>query len=441
MRSAGDSRVRRVALDLLAAGDTRGAEVAQRLPAMQSAGKVDAIRSLLGREHTSAPALPAPYTPTGGGDLFDRVGGLTDQLRHRVVTDMAQSQGDAAAHTGIAQATVDAHRAGALQAQAARAPMFNVPGALVEENRAIISGPYDRYAADASQAGGAHKRALDRMGSAGDLYLREVAAGLPVQRAIGDRQRADIEWEREQRRLEAEERARDREHSALMRQLQLDLARMEAEERAGGGLGDDDLSDSELRTRLMGAARLQRDEGVQRAVAMPGASTGAPGLGGFVAQGIRKVGAIGRELGTPLERRATDIADAAGIDPFRARGVIGEPTPPKASAKPKQPRLKTGAVGNISAPEVQRIKGTPYYDKIAKGVKARVGATVDDKGTPYYYEDLVDDLRDQFGTSYPKSVKIVLAEWGHLFPRRPKGKAAEKAEQKRRDERRKRQGA
>lgn len=136
-----------------------------------------------------------------------------------------------------------------------------------------------------------------------DLALRQSDAD--AQLAL---QKQDYEAKQQQaaldREWEMEKRAWEREDQNFKLQ--------ERAAKAAAGGGGDELSDSELRTRLMGAGRLAAEE------------TKGSGFLGRAQSAIKNVATPGQQTKSP-EEWAREIGLASNIDPARVYGLITDP--------------------------------------------------------------------------------------------------------------------
>lgn len=199
-------------------------------------------------------------------DAFDAAKNETDQARKGLLQAIAQGGTAARQAYEAQQAQLQAQRASAVEQLARDSGVIGAPEAQLAELRRRVGQTYDTQIGALGNAAASRSADMAQRQAAGESYLSQVDAAIPVLRAQGDRQRAQLQ-------AEAEEKARDRELRTMLSEMQLARAgldfdtaaerasasRATAAAKAAGTARGDDLSDSELRTRLLGAAQLRTE--------------------------------------------------------------------------------------------------------------------------------------------------------------------------------------
>lgn len=212
------------------------------------------------------------------------------------------------------QALIASQKTAAVRAALAEAAQRGAPAGMQAEISSTVGAPYDRQIGNLSQASASRTAELAQLSAGNAAYMGQVAAAGPAMRGALERK----------------------------------VAAQRAQSGGGGGGGGrgGELSDSELSKRLIGAARLER-EPLEAELAPTKAAleqTNARRFGTTYEQLkrsrksrllTRRVGELTTQLATPVEARARQLGVAAGVDPSRVYGVVGDPEAPKALASPK----------------------------------------------------------------------------------------------------------
>ena len=208
----------------------------------------------------------------------------------------------------------------------ARATAIGAPAGAAAEQQAGAQPGFDRRALALAAAQGSGATALDQISKANSNYFDQVNAAVPIVKARSDEINAA-------NALKAQQEEADR-------QLRLQLADMqlaEAQARLGNTVqsgrnaaakasGGGDLSDSELRTRLTGAARATAE-----------------------ASPLKNLSVFGVRLPQLSESaRARNIGVESGIDPARVFGLINPPKAAKAPTTKVTPAEQTRRIDVIN---------------------------------------------------------------------------------------------
>lgn len=269
-------------------------------------------------------------------DAFDTSQAQIEADRRAAVAAIAASGTAGAQALADANAQIASLRAQAMNGALASAAHRGVPTAAQAEVSGMIGRPFDMLSASTSQmAASAAQRQAALSGAAG-TYFSQMSAAVPVARTA----------------------------------MQAAMARAAAKSSSSSG-GDDELSDSELRLRLMGAGegmkidslgkpRSSRDSGRQRRDLLRSA---LGELEGKIAQGRKRgddlhelkdqIGATRAQLKaakgdirnaketivsrkeTPAQVYARKAGIEAGLDPDLVRGLLPVPERREAAIKPQ----------------------------------------------------------------------------------------------------------
>ena len=200
-----------------------------------------------------------------------------------------------------------------------RATKLGAGGAGAEMAAAAQPG-FDRRSQALLGAQGSAEAALGQITASNSNYFDQVNAAVPIVKARTDEIVAAAKAKAEQERL-------DRELELQIKQMALMAAEAKARGDSGGG-GVDELSDSELKNRLMGAAAVQRKTQPM--------------------QPPKKI--MGLKLPQlSQEASARRIGVEAGLDPSRVFGLVPNKTPAKkpAPAKSSQTTHRTNVTQRV----------------------------------------------------------------------------------------------
>lgn len=282
---------------------------------------------------------------------YDSASQDIENQRRAAVAALAASGTQGAAALADANSNVATMREAALRTELARTAgrqMGGIQGAGLAELRGMIARPYDMIGASIAAQQGSHGARLAAVQGASDNYFRQLAAAVPL---------AQQNMLAKLTLIKAEEEREARERAAR----------------------EDELSDSELRARLLGAGDELRSEalGIARGdrdaarsqlgslrTALADARYGpGPGPAGplgpqgphgtvrpasqrraieliktAIAQTKERIGASKESIGGVKARSSEaygrDAGLAAGLDPARVRGLLRLPSPDEADVKP-----------------------------------------------------------------------------------------------------------
>lgn len=283
---------------------------------------------------------------------------------------------------------IRADRQRAAQAAMADAVRIDAPQAGAEL-QPRIDAPFDRYAAAAGSANQSRLATLRQMEAANRTYMSQVNAARPV-----------VEG----------------------------LARAKAAERAAKASKEKELSDSELRTRLMGAAGAMREDLAGRKAALQTGSNATAGT-------VRMTDMLNADpANAPQETLARRLGTGAGLDPARVHGLVPDAEPPKVTPPPKPPNKpytvqEAAAQVGINDPRPLVTRASP----VVKGYK-RDGEAVTGEERPFddavstaeqakkekwtaaeLNESLADFYKAKYGHDFPQLRRLILASYGHLL--------------------------
>lgn len=389
-------------------------------------------------------------------DVFDSAAEEIKRQTRETLAAMARGEVQARDRLATDGGVEQASNRDALAAMHTRGLTYNVPSQVQTDNATTISEPYQRAEQDRGASMRAMQDYLTRTGAAANSYATQAEAGIGVQRTISERERqqrlaqeaaqreayAEARREREanaqMRALQTEEAQREREAQAQMRAIQLQLAQMgldEARLKASGVSTADALSDSELRNRLLGAGRIDQQEGIAAASRVPvttGPGQHAPfsGAGSFIGSAINKMAGVAGQLNRSPEQRARDLGLAAGIDPNRVYGITPEPKTP-AAREPAKPKAPTAA----EKAQLRRERATVVQQAVASaGLKVRPQAVTNaidtfeaalTKGRTL--DEAVAAIKagwmKDFNNPYPRLLEQIVALYAPMFgvsPKKPK---------------------
>jgi len=305
-------------------------------------------------------------------DSFDAAGTKIDEQKRALLAAMAQAGSAGKAAYEQAQARIAAQRQASLAAALDGANERGLSPELQEQLSSRIAAPLDRQAADLSASQASYAGHQATIQAASESYLGEAQAAIPSLRARSERQvaalRAQAEQEEADRQLKRQlaefgflRGQTDFENDKVLAELglkkaelgfeqdlakgdidlqramlglqgdELSLAAARARAAGGGSGGGGELSDSELRNRLLGAARAQKAAVNTR---RPGEH---PLSGSYL---TRRVKGGGYKSDEELARQ---LGLSAGVDPSRVYGVVSDPKA-KAPAKAASPDAHRKAV-------------------------------------------------------------------------------------------------
>lgn len=209
-----------------------------------------------------------------------------------------------------------------------RATAIGAPAGAAGEMQAAAQPGFDRRAMALAGAQGSAATALDQITKANSNYFDQVNAAVPLVKARSD----EIN---EANRIKAEQAEADRQLRYQLAQMQLARSGLDfdtaaakaAADRASAASGGD-LSDSELRTRLVGAARAEKASTPPRVASVFGAKVALP-------KGSDE--SVARRIGTN-----------AGVPASRVFGLLPDPkvSAPK-QVTPKQATHRQGVLDRV----------------------------------------------------------------------------------------------
>lgn len=161
-------------------------------------------------------------------DAFDSAAADIEQQRRAAVAAIAANGSAGAQALADANSQIGSLRAQALQGALANAATRGVPTAAQNELTGIINRPYDLLGASTSQMAASNAQRQAALSGAVGAYFPQLAAAVPLART----------------------------------QLQTKIALADAAKAAK----EKELSDSELRTRLLGAGQNEQDQAIQDAL-------------------------------------------------------------------------------------------------------------------------------------------------------------------------------
>lgn len=155
-------------------------------------------------------------------DAYDAAKNETDQARRGLLAAIAQGGTAARQAYEQQQAQLQAQRAASLDQIARDSGVIGAPEAQLADLRRRIAGSYDTRIGALGDAAASRSAELAQQQAAGEAYLGKVDAALPVLKAQGDRQLAQL-------RADAEEKARDRDLQQMLAEMRLQGAAMDLE--------------------------------------------------------------------------------------------------------------------------------------------------------------------------------------------------------------------
>lgn len=346
----------------------------------------------------------------------------------------AGAQGGTAGLQAYQQATqqVQATRDAALASTAQGAQLINAGAPALNDLNAIVRSGADRRLADIAQAQGTFGADQAAANARTGRYFGELSGALPLLQELG-RQKGEYAANK--------------------------LVQAAADKAASGS----DLSDSALRTRLMGAAQIQQDQALEPLQArskkldaqlkplssrekhirkalstMPKASKlldrKAVGkvrgrlekeLAGLAQKRAKLETKAQRELSVPLSERARSIGTEAGVEPDRLYGIVGpqqdaQVTGAKqrlAAASVPEPDKVIARSANVDPTMLNQIRQSSVYTKVKKELLGELDAGKSwDEVEPLLRELLVQGTIGSGKKRYPRTYRVIESEFKRLFP-------------------------